>query len=380
MHFMGAIHALEHVSIGLMPLLVLADRNDFGGISTPMHPQLGASAVFIYDGLPGGAGLTRGAFPLLERLFEADRDTLASCPCEAGCPSCTHSPKCGSGNRPIDKAGALFLISSLISGEYAPADDDLLKVEPAAEGSSPDREEDAFATEGSGPRERRESPRRIAEDTAGGAAGGRLEMPRLSMEEGRESAGSGKEGREGGCSAVPQRKGPVMVFDVETRRSAAEVGGWHRADRMGVSVAVLWDGEAYKHFRQEELGVMLGLMRRAGLVIGFNSLRFDYKVLQPFADFDLHELPSLDLLMEVRNRLNYRVSLDNLGRATLGVPKTADGLKALQWWKEGRIDLIGAYCEADVDITRRLYEFGRAEGHVLFTSRAGQRVRIPVEW
>ena len=380
MHFMGAIHALEHVSIGLMPLLVLADRNDFGGISTPMHPQLGASAVFIYDGLPGGAGLTRGAFPLLERLFEADRDTLASCPCEAGCPSCTHSPKCGSGNRPIDKAGALFLISSLISGEYAPADDDLLKVEPAAEGSSPDREEDAFATEGSGPRERRESPRRIAEDTAGGAAGGRLEMPRLSMEEGRESAGSGKEGREGGCSAVPQRKGPVMVFDVETRRSAAEVGGWHRADRMGVSVAVLWDGEAYRHFRQEELGVMLGLMRRAGLVIGFNSLRFDYKVLQPFADFDLHELPSLDLLMEVRNRLNYRVSLDNLGRATLGVPKTADGLKALQWWKEGRIDLIGAYCEADVDITRRLYEFGRADGHVLFTSRAGQRVRIPVEW
>ena len=72
--------------------------------------------------------------------------------------------------------------------------------------------------------------------------------------------------------------------------------------------------------------------------------------------------------MEVRNRLNYRVSLDNLGRATLGVSKTADGLKALQWWKEGRIDLIGAYCEADVDITRRLYEFGRAEGHVLFTS------------
>ncbi len=277
MHFMGAIHALEHVSIGLMPLLVLADRNDFGGISTPMHPQLGASAVFIYDGLPGGAGLTRGAFPLLERLFEADRDTLASCPCEAGCPSCTHSPKCGSGNRPIDKAGALFLISSLISGEYAPADDDLLKVEPAAEGSSPDREEDAFATEGSGPRERRESPRRIAEDTAGGAAGGRLEMPRLSMEEGRESAGSGKEGREGGCSAVPQRKGPVMVFDVETRRSAAEVGGWHRADLMGVSVAVLYDskGDCFTEYEQEDLPALFERLREAGLVIGFNSSRFD---------------------------------------------------------------------------------------------------------
>ena len=172
-------------------------------------------------------------------------------------------------------------------------------------------------------------------------------------------------------------EGPVMVFDVETRRSAAEVGGWHRADRMGVSGA---DGDPYRHFRQEELGDMLGLMRRAGVVIGFNSLRFDYKVLQPFADFDLYELPSLDLLMEIRKRLSYRVSLDNLGRATLDAPKTADGLKALQWGKEGRLDLIGAYCQADVDITRRLYEFGRAERHVLFTNKAGQRVRIPVEW
>ena len=71
MHFMGSIHALEHASIGLMPLMVMADRNDFGGISTPMHAQLGLPAVFVYDGLPGGAGLCRSAFPRLAELFAA---------------------------------------------------------------------------------------------------------------------------------------------------------------------------------------------------------------------------------------------------------------------------------------------------------------------
>lgn len=377
MHFMGSIHALEHVSIGLMPLLVLADRNDLGGISTPMHPQLGASAVFIYDGLPGGAGLTRGAFPLLEQLFEADRDTLAACPCEAGCPSCTHSPKCGSGNRPIDKAGALFLISSLIGDAYDPADEAILHVQPAPAGEGESRrEEGVFTPEGRRAPAHDAEPRRGRKDPEReGTAHIELARPRgTGARESREPE------REDERAAAPRREGPVMVFDVETRRSAAEVGGWHRADRMGVSVAVLWDGGAYRRFRQEELGDMLGLMRGAGVVIGFNSLRFDYKVLQPFADFDLYELPSLDLLQEIKKRLNYRVSLDNLGQATLDAPKTADGLKALQWWKEGRLDLIGAYCEADVDITRRLYEFGRAEGHVLFTNKAGQRVRIPVAW
>jgi DEAD/DEAH box helicase domain-containing protein len=125
---------------------------------------------------------------------------------------------------------------------------------------------------------------------------------------------------------------------------------------------------------------MFALLRRAGLVVGFNSLRFDYAVLQPFADFDLRDLPSLDMLEEIKRRLNYRVSLDNLGQTTLGIGKTADGLQALQWWKEGRLDEIAAYCRRDVDVTLRLYEYGRREGHLLFTNKAGQKVRVPLEW
>lgn len=382
LHFMGSIHALEHVSIGLMPLLVMADRNDFGGISIPMHSQLGASAVFVYDGLPGGAGLTRSAFPLLEELFRAVERTLTTCPCETGCPSCTHSPKCGSGNRPLDKAGALFLVSRLIRGDYdarrsavpegTDKEQEDPKCFPSSENPAPVWAESVHPDTGSagvtpGTKQCFEPPLPCV-------PGAHAEEETL-----RERAPAGSAGT-GAGRRVASVCGPVMVFDVETRRSADEVGGWNRADRMGVSVAVVWDGRDFCSFRQEELPAMFTLLRRAGLVVGFNSLRFDYQVLQPFASFDLRALPSLDLLAEIRERLHYRVSLDNLGRATLDAPKTSDGLQALRWWKEGRLEEIEAYCRADVDITRRLYEYGREHGHLLFTNKAGSKVRVPVEW
>ena len=112
-HFMGGIHAVEHAAIGILPLLVMADRNDFGGISTPFHPQVGRAAVFIYDGHPGGVGLSRQAFVQAGELLETTYRTVADCPCELGCPSCVHSPKCGSGNRPISKDAACFVLDAL---------------------------------------------------------------------------------------------------------------------------------------------------------------------------------------------------------------------------------------------------------------------------
>ena len=336
MHFMGSIHALEHASIGLMPLMVMADRNDFGGISTPMHAQLGMPAVFVYDGLPGGAGLCRAAFPRLAELFAAVRDLLRRCPCELGCPSCVHSPKCGSGNRPIDKAGALFLLERLIAAP--PPEGDLI----VGGLDSETREKDVMAVN-------------IVAGEPAGIPDKRVPAP------------------------LPGR---YMVLDVETRRSAAEVGGWNRADRMGVSVAVLYDsqGDLFIDYEQDALPDLFARLREADLVIGFNSSRFDYAVLQPFAGYDLRSLPTLDMLVEVKKRLSYRVSLDNLARATLNAPKSADGLQALQWWKEGNLASIAAYCRKDVEITRDVYLFGRREGHVLFTNKAGQAVRIAVEW
>ena len=114
LHFMGGIHAMEHAAIGMFPLIVMTDRNDLGGISIPYHPQVGSAAVFIYDGIPGGPGLCRQAFHRAKDLLDVTLRAIQTCSCETGCPSCVHSPKCGSGNRPIDKASAIFILKVLL--------------------------------------------------------------------------------------------------------------------------------------------------------------------------------------------------------------------------------------------------------------------------
>ena len=173
-----------------------------------------------------------------------------------------------------------------------------------------------------------------------------------------------------------------MVLDVETRRSAQEVGGWRRAGDMGVSVAVLYDvgPDAFLSFEQEALPELFLLLPQADLVVGFNILGFDYAVLQPFADIRLHALPTLDMLAQLQRQLGRRVSLDNLAQATLNTGKSADGMTALRWWKEGRLVQIAEYCRADVDITRRLYLHGCEHGHVFCSDRRGGRIMVPAPW
>lgn len=319
-HFMGGIHAVEHAAIGIFPLLVMSDRNDLGGISTPLHPQLGTAAVFIYDGMAGGAGISIAAFHRAEELIVATFRAIADCGCEAGCPSCVHSPKCGSGNRPIDKTAALFVLRRLREG-----------------GSPP------------GPPPLRIRPQRVPSEEA---------VPGL---------------------RAARRYG---VLDIETQRSAEEVGGWHLADRMGISCMVLYDSEtdSYEEFEEGEVGVLLDRLSRLDLVVGFNIRRFDYKVLSGYGKFDFRRLPTLDILEEVRGRLGYRLSLDHLAGETLGAKKSADGLQALRWWKEGRLREIIDYCKKDVAITRDLFLYGREKGYLLFRNKAGQAVRVPVKW
>jgi len=330
LHFMGGIHALEHAAIGILPLLVMTDRNDLGGISTPMHPQTGGAAVFIYDGMPGGAGLTREAFARAEELLGRTLAVVNDCPCELGCPSCVHSPKCGSGNRPIDKAAALFLLQQLSGG--APGEDRHPDITPAP------AKEAAMTTEAT--------------------------LPGLSPAP---------------AMPVPKRFG---VLDVETRRSAADVGGWTRPDLMGISVAVLYDSEAdeFVDYQEHEIPQLAERLKSFDLVIGFNILRFDYGVLAGVHPFAYTRLPTLDMLTHVHERLGYRLKLDNLAQATLGVGKSADGLQALQWWKEGKLEEIARYCRQDVAVTRDLYLFGRENRYVLFQNKAGQKARLPVGW
>ena len=113
----GGLHAVEHAAIGVLPLFAMCDRQDIGGLSTPNHPDTGRPQIFIYDGYPGGVGITEKGFALLRQLWEATLRTIEECPCEAGCPSCIHSPKCGNNNEPLDKRAAVVILKALLCSQ-----------------------------------------------------------------------------------------------------------------------------------------------------------------------------------------------------------------------------------------------------------------------
>lgn len=324
MHFMGGIHAVEHAAIGIMPLLVMTDRNDLGGISIPFHTQINAAAVFIYDGAAGGLGLTRQAFKNSRELLEKTRDVIRSCNCEVGCPACVHSPKCGSGNRPIDKLSALTILEQMLT----PAQKHI-----------------------------RYTPQPFVVGTINEA------FMRFKP-------------------SLPNKPIRYGVLDIETRRSAQEVGGWNKAEQMGVSCAILYDSQTnrYLEYFQDDIQALFNTLGAYDLVIGFNIIKFDYKVLSGLLNVDWFSLPTLDILLKIHETLGYRLSLDHLAGQTLGCQKSADGLMALQWWKQGQMDKIIEYCKQDVKVTRDLYVYGRENRFLIFKNKAGHQVRIPVNW
>lgn len=111
----GALHAAEHAAIGLLPLVATCDRSDFGGVSTALHPDTGLTTVFVHDGHPGGAGFAERGHGELVRWLTATRDAITACECSWGCPSCGQSPKCGNGNDPLDKAGAVRVLGGALT-------------------------------------------------------------------------------------------------------------------------------------------------------------------------------------------------------------------------------------------------------------------------
>ena len=334
---MGALHAIEHAAIGIFPLLVMADHDDVGGLSTDYHPQVGSAVIFIYDGIPGGAGLTRQAFARTPRLLNYTLKVIRDCSCESGCPSCIQSPRCGSGNRPLDKDGAIFILDRL-NAQSTGNDYHGKKAQASASRKPVYRRMDE---------ERRIQPKTLPENR----------------------------------SARSQNL-HYGVFDLETRRSAAEVGGWHRADRMGVSCGVIYDSQkgGFTAYTEDQVTHLVEALQKFKLVVGFNAKRFDFLVLKGYSDFDFATLNTLDILEEIHRYLGFRLSLAHVVQETLGATKTADGLQALRWWREGRIREIIDYCKMDVKLTRNLFLFGRQNGYLIYSDKEGRKARIPVDW
>jgi DEAD/DEAH box helicase domain-containing protein len=328
-HFMGAIHAMEHAMIALFPLLVLCDRNDIGGISCPLHEQTEMASIFVYDGYSGGVGLAKEAFRKMDNLLIQTQRTIASCACNTGCPSCVHSPKCGSGNRPVDKKACLVLLSEILK-------DGTSKGDVA-----------------------------ISKETLQTLARSINHIPEKIIRQRK------------GLDVLPIKFG---VFDLETIRSAEEVGGWKNAHQMGMSVAVVYDSELddFVSYLEHETDKLVDHLASFELIVGFNNKRFDNRVLSAYTGRNLALLPTLDLLEEIHNYLGYRLSLNRLAEQTLGTSKSANGLQALAWYKEGRIDLIQHYCKKDVKITRDILFHGLEQGFLLFANKAKQIVRLPL--
>jgi DEAD/DEAH box helicase domain-containing protein len=176
----------------------------------------------------------------------------------------------------------------------------------------------------------------------------------------------------------------TLVFDLETKNLAHEVGGWSNIDKLGLAAAVLLHVETDEVFRyvEQDVSELIAQILDADLVIGFNVVRFDYGVLLPYGLKRTPELiqKSVDLLDHLYQYLGFRLSLDNLAEATLSERKSADGIVAVQWFREGKIEQVLDYCEQDVRVTHRIWEYGRENGHVKYRDRSFRLQRVPVSW
>ncbi|HMQ10869.1 MAG TPA: DEAD/DEAH box helicase [Oligoflexia bacterium] len=182
-------------------------------------------------------------------------------------------------------------------------------------------------------------------------------------------------------SGLDSNQYKILYFDLETKKSAEEVGGWSNIKDMGMACGVLYDSEddLYHVYLEDQVHEMIKHIKSADLIVGFNHIYFDYKVLTAYDNFNYNRLNNFDLLLDIEMLLGRRLKLDALAKTTLKKQKTADGLQSLQWVKEGKIDQVIDYCKADVEVTKDLFLFGVENNFILYPDR-GQKAQLNVNW
>jgi len=175
----------------------------------------------------------------------------------------------------------------------------------------------------------------------------------------------------------------IVYFDLETQRTANDVGGWDKKRDMGISLAVTYStmlGE-YRIYSEKELDALVHQLLRADLVVGYNVINFDYEVLMGYTIIDLpHQCRTLDLLVEIEKKLGSRIGLNSVASGCFGVGKTGDGLDAIKWWRERKMLQIAEYCCFDVKCTKLVHEFGAQHRRVEYFDKQQQKKSIPVDW
>jgi len=173
-----------------------------------------------------------------------------------------------------------------------------------------------------------------------------------------------------------------IFFDLETQKSFQEVGGRENIKLLRVSVAVTFSTvtNEFKSYTEKEVNALIADLKSAERVIGFNLLGFDYQVLKAYTTERVNDFPTVDMLADIYNALGFRVSLDSLANATLNANKVGDGLDAIRWYREGKLDELIAYCREDVALTKKLYEFGRDNGFLNFSDKFGRKNKVMLDW
>lgn len=159
-----------------------------------------------------------------------------------------------------------------------------------------------------------------------------------------------------------------IVLDLETQKSFEEVGGRGKNHLLKVSVCGIYDysSNQYLIYEEQELPRLASLLQTADQIIGFNIKNFDFAVLQPYMNFDVSQLPYYDILEEIERVIGHRIKLESVAQGTIGSGKSGNGLEALLYYKNGRMDLLKKYCLDDVRVTKEVYDYALKNQKLLY--------------